>query len=75
VVALARQVSLAADNLTASEQSLSLARQRLEAGLASQLEVRDASLKLTQAELSLVQARIDHAVATADLARAVGGAI
>jgi outer membrane protein TolC len=75
VVALASQVTLSADNLGAAEQSLSLARQRFEAGLASQLEVRDASLKFTQAELSLVQARIDHAVATADLARAVGGAI
>ena len=74
VQAQAVQVSLASDNFAAAEQSLSLARQRLEAGLASQLEVRDASLKLTQAELSLVQARIDHAVATADLARAVGGA-
>jgi outer membrane protein TolC len=75
VVSLAAQVTLSADNLSAAEQSLALARQRLEAGLASQLEVRDASLKFTQAELSLVQARIDHAVATADLARAVGGAI
>jgi outer membrane protein TolC len=75
VVALTAQVTLSSDNLSAAEQSLKLARQRLEAGLASQLEVRDASLKFTQAELSLVQARIDHAVATADLARAVGGAI
>jgi len=74
VTALARQVALSAENLGAAEQGLSLARQRLEAGLASQLEVRDAALKLTQAELSLVQARIDHAVASADLARAVGGA-
>jgi outer membrane protein TolC len=75
VLAQAAQVSLATDNFSAAEQSLTLARQRLEAGLASQLEVRDASLKFTQAELSLVQARIDHAVASADLARAVGGAI
>jgi outer membrane protein len=75
VVALAAQVTLSTDNLGAAEQSLALARQRFEAGLASQLEVRDASLKFTQAELSLVQARIDHAVATADLARAVGGAL
>jgi outer membrane protein TolC len=75
VVALAAQVALSSDNLAAAEQSLALARQRLEAGLASQLEVRDAALKFTQAELSLEQARIDHAVATADLARAVGGAI
>ncbi len=75
LTALAAQVTLSADNLIAAEQSLALARQRLEAGLASQLEVRDASLKFTQAELSLEQARIDHAVATAELARAVGGAI
>jgi outer membrane protein TolC len=75
VVALARQASYSADNLGAAEQGLSLARQRLEAGLASQLEVRDATLKLTQAELSLLQARIDHAVAVANLARAVGGAL
>jgi outer membrane protein TolC len=75
VVAQATQVSLSADNLSAADQGLKLARQRLDAGMASQLEVRDASLKFTQAELSLVQARIDHAVATADLARAVGGAL
>jgi outer membrane protein TolC len=75
VVALARQVSLSVEILRAAEQGLTLARQRLEAGLASQLEVRDATLKLTQAELSLVQARIDHAVAAANLNRAVGGAL
>ncbi len=75
VVAQARQVALSSDNLSAAEQGLALARQRLDAGLASQLEVRDATLKLTQAELSLVQARIDHAVAVADLHRAVGGAL
>jgi outer membrane protein TolC len=68
-------VALSAENLAAAEQGAALARQRLEAGLASQLEVRDASLKLTLAELSLVQARIDHAVAVADLARAAGGAL
>ncbi|HET8542537.1 MAG TPA: TolC family protein, partial [Anaeromyxobacter sp.] len=72
-VALARQVALATDAVAVAGQGLALARERLDAGLASQLEVRDASLKLTQAELSLVQARIDHAVARADLARAAGG--
>ncbi|HUL60991.1 MAG TPA: TolC family protein [Anaeromyxobacteraceae bacterium] len=74
-VALARQVALSAENLAAAEQGLALARQRLEAGLATQLELRDANLKLTQAQLSLVQARIDHQVAIADLNRAVGGAL
>jgi outer membrane protein len=73
--ARARQVSLATDNLRMAEQGLALARERLDAGLATQLEVRDASLKLTQAELALVEARIDHAVAIADLARAAGGPI
>jgi outer membrane protein len=71
----ARQVSLATDNLRMAQQGLVLARERLEAGLATQLELRDASLKLTQAELALVEARIDHAVAIAELARAAGGPI
>jgi len=73
VLTLTRQVALAADNLVAAQQGAALARDRLEAGAASQLEVRDAALKLTQAELALLQARIDHAVAAADLGRAVGG--
>ncbi len=72
-VALARQVALATDAVAVAGQGLALSRERLDAGLANQLEVRDASLKLTQSELSLVQARIDHAVARADLARAAGG--
>lgn len=67
------QVGLAADNLSTAQQALALARDRLDAGLATQLEVREASLNLTRAELSLVEARIDHAVAIADLARASGG--
>lgn len=71
--ALSRQVALAHDSLAVAEQGLALARERLDAGLATQLEIRDASLKLTQAELSLLEARIDLAVASADLARAVGG--
>jgi outer membrane protein TolC len=75
VMALARQIAIAADNLEAATQGLALARERLDAGLATQLELRDASLKLTQAELSLVQTRIDHAVAVADLNRATGGAL
>ena len=75
VVALARQVELAADNLGLARDALRLATERFAAGLATQLEERDASLKLSQAELTLVETRIDHAVARADLARAVGGAL
>jgi outer membrane protein TolC len=75
VAALTRQVSLAADALGIAREALALATQRFDAGLASQLEVRDANLKLAQAELTLIQTRIDHAVAQADLARAVGGSL
>jgi outer membrane protein TolC len=75
VVALARQIAIARENLAAATQGLALARERLDAGLATQLELRDASLKLTRAELTLVETRIDHAVAVADLNRATGGAL
>ncbi|MBI5069171.1 MAG: TolC family protein [Deltaproteobacteria bacterium] len=75
VVTLARSSALAQDNLAAADQGLSLARERLEAGVASQLEVRDATQKLAEAKLALVSALVDHAVARADLARAVGGAL
>jgi outer membrane protein TolC len=71
----ARQVGLAAENVRTAQEGLALARERLDAGLATQLDIRDASLKLTQAELSLVEARIDHQVALADLARATGGTL
>lgn len=75
VATLTRQVALSAEGLDIARQALALATERLEAGLASQLELRDANLKVTQAELSLLQNRIDHAVAVADLARAVGGTL
>ena len=73
LVSLGRSAILAEGNLRAAEQGVSLASDRLEAGLASQLEMRDASLKLTQARLDLLDARIDEVVARADLNRAVGG--
>jgi outer membrane protein TolC len=68
-------VRLSSQNLGLARDALKLATERLEAGLASQLEVRDANLSLAQAELDFVQSRIDHAVAQANLARAVGGAL
>jgi outer membrane protein len=75
VMALARQEALAVENLQAARDALRLATDRFGAGLATQLEERDASLKLSQAELTLLETRIDHAVARADLARAVGGSL
>ncbi len=75
VLALARAVTLAGESLRLAEEGVALARQRLDAGAATQMEVRDANLKLTQAKLSLVHARIDALVARADLNRAAGGAL
>lgn len=74
VVALGRAVAQAAQNLELAAEGVRLAQQRLEAGAATQLEVRDAALKLTQAKLTLVNARIDALVARAELHRAAGGA-
>ena len=74
-MSLQRAAALAAENLVTAEQGVALARERLQAGAANQLELRDANLKLTQAQLDLIDARIDHVVARADLNRAVGGAL
>lgn len=73
VEVLAHQVELTAANFAVAKEGLELARERFSAGRASQLEVRDASLKLTQAELAVEQARIDHLGARATLGLLVHG--
>lgn len=73
VIAQQRAARLAADAVAQAELGERLARERWEAGATTQLEVRDATLRLTQARLTFVSARIDHAVARADLSRAAGG--
>jgi len=74
-VTLARSASLAAESLRAAEENLRLAKTRFEAGAATQLEITDALVKLTQSQLALLQARVDTIIARADLNRAVGGAL
>jgi outer membrane protein TolC len=74
VVAQQRAAQLSADAVAQAELGERLARERWEAGATTQLEVRDAALRLTQARLTLVSARVDHVVARADLSRAAGGA-
>lgn len=69
---LVRQIGVAASTVDTARQGLEVARERADAGRATQLEVRDASLKLTNAELTLARVRIEHAIAIADLARATG---
>jgi outer membrane protein len=75
VQALAASVATAQENLDAAEKGLRFSRERLDAGVGSQLEVRDATLKLSQAKLTAFDTVADLVVARADLNRAVGGAL
>jgi len=75
LIAQAQAAIYAGENLASAETSVRLARERFDAGAATQLEVRDAQLKLTQARLALVSTRSDCAVAFAELNRAVGGGL
>jgi len=75
VATISGQVETVRQILDASEQALRASRERLEAGVGSQLEVRDAALKLEQARLSWVNTVVDLVVARADLNRAVGGSL
>lgn len=56
-----------------AKEGLRLARTRQEVGVGTQLEVRDAELKLTQAQLNVVGSILDGREAEAALRRAQGG--
>jgi outer membrane protein TolC len=75
VATLADTTGMIQDNLKASEEAVRFARERLDAGVGSQLEVRDAIVKLEDARLRWVSTVVDLVVARADLNRAVGGAM
>ena len=75
VVALAASVGTAQSILGSAEKALQFARDKLEAGIGSQLEVRDATVKLSQAKLAWINSVVDLVVARADLNRAVGGSL
>ncbi len=66
------QARVAAQTLTTAGEGLRLARTRQQVGVGTQLEVRDAELKLTQAQLSQVGALVDGREAEAALRRAQG---
>ena len=74
-MSLAGSLALEQEVLDAAEKGLKFARERLEAGIGSQLEVRDAALKLAQAKLAFVSTVVDLTVARADLNRSVGGSL
>lgn len=66
VLGLAEQVQ------STAAEALRLAEERFRAGAASNLEVRDAQLKVTSAELNLMSTRIDTELATIDVQGAIG---
>ena len=71
--ASARGAARVASQLEANAaMGLKLARARQEVGVGTQLEVRDAELKVTQAKLSRLGALVDSREAEAALRRAVG---
>ena len=67
------QARVAQQSEQTAKEGLRLARTRQEVGVGTQLEVRDAELKLTQAQLSVVGSLLDGREAEAALRRAQGG--
>ncbi|OLD09034.1 MAG: hypothetical protein AUI90_05370 [Deltaproteobacteria bacterium 13_1_40CM_3_69_14] len=67
------QARVAQEAEQTARESLRLARTRQEVGVGTQLEVRDAELKLTQAQLSVVGSLVDGREAESALRRAQGG--
>jgi OMF family outer membrane factor len=73
-LAVARQQArIAAQSVQTAGENLRLARTRQQVGVGTQLEVRDAELKLTQSELARTNALVDGHEAESALRRAVGG--
>ena len=71
---VARQAArIATQTQQTSSENLRLARTRQQVGVGTQLEVRDAELKLTQAQLARDNALVDGHEAESALRRATGG--
>ncbi|TMA09142.1 MAG: TolC family protein [Deltaproteobacteria bacterium] len=67
------QARVAKEAEQTAREGLRLARTRQEVGVGTQLEVRDAELKLTQAQLNVVGSLVDGREAESALRRAQGG--
>ena len=68
-----QQARIAAQSVQTAGENLRLARTRQQVGVGTQLEVRDAELKLTQSELARANALVDGHEAESALRRAVDG--
>jgi outer membrane protein TolC len=73
LAAARQQARIAAQSVDTAGENLRLARTRQQVGVGTQLEVRDAELKLTQSELARTNALVDGHEAESALRRAVGG--
>lgn len=60
------------ENVTQAEEALKIIEQKYENGLATNLEVMDTQLALTQAKTNWLQALSDYLTAKASLAKAIG---
>ncbi len=68
-----QQTRISVQTLQTASENLRLARTRQQVGVGTQLEVRDAELKLTQAQLARDNALVDGHEAESALRRATGG--
>jgi outer membrane protein TolC len=68
------QVDLSQRNLQVSRETLTLTRQRFEAGVTDSVEVVQAEQTVASAELDYINSVFAHNVAKLSLARAIGGA-
>jgi outer membrane protein len=73
LAAARQQARIAAQSVQTAGENLRLARTRQQVGVGTQLEVRDAELKLTQSELARANALVDGHEAESALRRAIGG--
>jgi outer membrane protein TolC len=67
------QVDLSQRNLQVSRETLTLTRQRFEAGVTDSVEVVQAEQTVASAELDYINSVFAHNVAKLSLARAIGG--
>jgi outer membrane protein TolC len=72
--AATNQVSVASENRNVTQETLSLTRQRLEAGVTDNVEVVQAQESVASAELDYINSVFAHNLAKLSLARAMGNA-
>ena len=68
----AERIQASRSNVRRAERALQIAQTRFENGLATQVELNDAELAVTQARTNYAQALYSHGVARAQLLRAQG---